>query len=191
METKSDGSQQLWKILLLYGLCAAVLGTLILVWPDASVFAAAILFGAYLAVGGVAQIVLAFALPLASTTGRVLMFVSGVCSVVLAVLCFRSIADSVLLLAIWIGVGMIFRGVAQAVSGVTDPELPGRGWIIVSGVLSLAAGFVLLAYPFSSLDVLTLVSGWWLLILGMAEIVSAVRSRRAVGPLPTAAGLMS
>lgn len=45
----------------------------------------------------------------------------------------------ILLLAIWIGVGFIFRGVAT-VSAVSDKLLPGRGWEIFFGIRQRARG---------------------------------------------------
>lgn len=65
-----------------------------------------------------------------------LLGISGLASVVLGVLCFLSLADSVLLLAIWIGIGFIFRGVATTASAISDKTLPGRGWEIFFGVVS-------------------------------------------------------
>ena len=62
-------------------------------------------------------------------------------------LCFRSLQESILLLAIWIGIGFIFRGVATAVSAISDSTLPGRAWEIFIGVLSLVAGIFMLASP--------------------------------------------
>lgn len=97
----------------------------------------------------------------------------------LAVLCFRSLADSILLLAIWIGVGFIFRGVATAVSAISDPTLPGRWWEIIIGVISLVAGIVLIASPFESVATLAIVVGIWLVVIGVFEIVSSFGIRKA------------
>jgi len=63
------------------------------------------------------------------------------------VLCFRHLQDAVLLLAIWIGIGFIFRGTATTVAAISDSTLPGRGWEIFVGVLSLIAGVVVMASP--------------------------------------------
>ena len=63
---------------------------------------------------------------------------------------------SVLLLAIWIGVGFIFRGVATTVSAISDPTLPGRGWEIFFGVITMIAGVIVLASPFESIATLDL-----------------------------------
>ena len=170
--------QHLWKSTLLSGILAVILGILVLTWPGITILVAAIFFGAYLLVTGFAQVVFAFSLDV-SAGGRVLLFISGAAALILAVLCFRSLQQSILLLAIWIGVGFIFRGVATAVSAISDPTLPGRGWEIFIGVISLVAGIVMLASPFESIAMLTIVVGIWLIVIGLFEVVSAFGIRKA------------
>ena len=170
--------QHLWKSTLLSGILAVILGILVLAWPGITILVAAIFFGAYLLVTGFAQVVFAFSLDV-SAGGRVLLFISGAAALILAVLCFRSLQQSILLLAIWIGVGFIFRGVATAVSAISDPTLPGRGWEIFIGVISLVAGIVMLASPFESIAMLTTVVGIWLIVIGLFEVVSAFGIRKA------------
>lgn len=170
--------QHLWKSTLLSGILAVALGALIWLWPGITIVIAAIFFGAYLLVTGVAQVIFAFSLHV-SAGGRVLLFISGAAALILAVLCFRSLQESILLLAIWIGIGFIFRGVATAVSAISDPTLPGRGWDIFIGVISLIAGVVMLAAPFESIETLTIVVGIWLIVLGIFEIVAAFGIRKA------------
>ncbi|MBV8929625.1 MAG: HdeD family acid-resistance protein [Mycobacteriaceae bacterium] len=168
----------LWKSTLLSGVLAVILGILVLAWPGISILVAAVIFGAYLLISGIAQVVFAFSLHV-SAGGRVLLFISGAASLVLAVLAFRHFGNAILLLAIWIAVGFIFRGVATTVSAISDPALPGRGWHIFFGVISLIAGMVILASPFDSLVTLTLVVGIWLIVGGVFEIVSAFGIRSA------------
>jgi len=170
--------QHLWKSTLLSGILAVILGVLVLAWPGESIVVAAIFFGAYLLVTGFAQVIFAFSLHV-SAGGRVLLFLSGAASLILAILCFRSLQNSILLLAIWIGVGFIFRGVATAVSAISDPTLPGRGWEIFIGVITLIAGVVVLASPFESIATLTVVVGIWLVVIGVFEAVSAFGIRKA------------
>jgi uncharacterized membrane protein HdeD (DUF308 family) len=170
--------QHLWKSTLLSGILAVILGILVLTWPGKTIIVAAIIFGAYLLVTGIAQVIFAFSLHV-SAGGRVLLFISGAASLILAVLCFRSLQNSILLLAIWIGVGFIFRGVATAVSAISDPTLPGRGWEIFIGVITLIAGVIVLASPFESIATLTLVVGIWLIVIGVFEVVSAFGIRKA------------
>lgn len=170
--------QHLWKSTLLSGILAVILGILVLAWPGKTIVIAAIFFGAYLLVTGIAQVIFAFSLHV-SAGGRVLLFISGAAALILAVLCFRSLQESILLLAIWIGVGFIFRGVATAVSAISDPTLPGRWWEAFIGVVSLVAGVVMLASPFESLAILTLVVGIWLIVIGVFEVVASFGIRQA------------
>jgi uncharacterized membrane protein HdeD (DUF308 family) len=180
METPAPPSllQHLWKNTLISGILAVILGVLVLAWPGITILVAAIFFGAYLLVTGITQVFFAFSLHV-SAGGRVLLFISGAAALILAVLCFRSLQESILLLAIWIGVGFIFRGVATAVSAISDPTLPGRAWEIFIGVISLIAGVVMLASPFESVWILTRVVGIWLIIIGVFEVASAFGIRKA------------
>jgi uncharacterized membrane protein HdeD (DUF308 family) len=158
-----------------------VLGVVILAWPQPSVVAAAALFGVYLVVSGIALVILAFSLP-ASGVSRFLNFISGVASVALGVLAFRHFGEgyAVLLLAIWIAIGFIIRGAFVTASAITIPQFPGRGWAIFFGIITTIAGFVMLAYPFDSIETLALVVGAWLTILGATEVISGLGMRSDV-----------
>src|ERR1700694_2123928 len=171
----------LWKSTLASGVLALTLGILVLAWPGISILVAAILFGAYLLVIGVAQVVFAFGLHV-SAGGRILLFISGAASLILAILAFRHFGQgyAILLLAIWIAVGFIFRGVATTVSAISDPTLPGRAWAIFVGVISLIAGIVVIASPFASIAILAIVAGIWLIVIGVFEVVAAFGIRKAV-----------
>ncbi len=164
----------LWKSTLLSGVLSLILGIVVLAWPGISVLVAAVAFGVYLVVTGIAQVVFAFSLHV-SAGSRILLFVSGAASLILAVLAFRHFGQgyAVLLLAIWVGIGFIFRGVATSVSAISDPTLPGRGWSIFVGVISLIAGIVVMAWPFQSIITLAIVVGIWFAVIGVFEIVSS------------------
>ncbi len=179
----------LWKSTLVSGVLAVALGAAVLAWPKISIVVAASFFGAYLLITGIAQVIFAFSLHV-SAGGRVLLFISGAASLILAVLSFRHLYDAVLLLAIWIGVGFVFRGgVATAVSAISDPTLPGRGgWNIFVGVISLIAGIVVLASPFDSIATLALVTGIWLVVIGLMEVVTAFGIRSTSKKLTEALG---
>jgi uncharacterized membrane protein HdeD (DUF308 family) len=168
----------LWKSTLVSGILSVILGVLVLAWPQISVLVAAIAFGLYLVLTGIAQVVFAFSLHV-SAGSRILLFISGAASLILAVLAFRHFGNAVLLLAIWIGIGFIFRGVATTISAISDPTLPGRAWSIFVGVISLIAGIVVMAAPFQSIITLALVVGIWLVVIGAFEIASSFGIRRA------------
>jgi uncharacterized membrane protein HdeD (DUF308 family) len=168
----------LWKSTLVSGILSLILGALVLAWPRQTVLVAAIAFGVYLLITGAAQVVFAFSLHVAAGS-RILLFISGAASLILAVLAFRHFGNAVLLLAIWIGIGFIFRGVATTVSAISDPALPGRGWSIFIGLISLIAGVVVMGSPFESIITLAIVVGVWLVVIGTFEIVSSFGIRKA------------
>jgi uncharacterized membrane protein HdeD (DUF308 family) len=170
----------LWKSALVSGILSVIVGAVILAWPGISILVAAVAFGVYLLITGAAQVVFAFSLHV-SAGSRILLFIGGAASLILAVLAFRHFGQgyAVLLLAIWIGIGFIFRGVAMTISAISDPVLPGRGWWIFIGVISLLAGIVVLASPFPSIVTLAIVVGVWFVVIGVFEIVSSFGIRKA------------
>src|SRR5271168_748569 len=170
----------LWKSTLISGVLSLIVGVLVLAWPGISILAAAVAFGVYLLITGAAQVVFAFSLHV-SAGSRILLLISGAASLILAVLAFRHFGQgyAVLLLAIWIGIGFIFRGVATTVSAIHDPHLPGRGWSIFLGVITLIAGIVVLGSPLQSIITLALVVGVFFVVIGVFEIVSSFGIRKA------------
>ena len=170
METLLES--RLWKYAVTGGALSAVLGGLILAWPGTSLLVASTLFGVYLLVSGFAGVAMAFTLP-ESAGMRVMLFISGVLSVILAVLCLRNFGNPypVLLLSIWIGVSFIVQGFSIVAVAISYKALPSRGWYGFLGVLSVIAGAVVLAWPWDSIAVLTLYAGILLVVMGIAQIV--------------------
>lgn len=179
MTTIDTPRQLLWKTVLLAGITSLVLGAILILWPGMSITVAAVLFGAYLVVSGVAEVFIAFSLH-SSIAHRVLLFIAGALSVIVGIFAFRHFGEgfAVLLLAIWIGVGFVFQGVALAATAIGYPGLPGRGWNIFSGVMSIVAGVVVLGWPMGSVVVLTVVVGAWLIVLGIVQVLSSIVVRR-------------
>jgi uncharacterized membrane protein HdeD (DUF308 family) len=171
--------QQLWKNKLVSGVLTIVVGAMLLAWPGPSILVASTMFGVFLLVSGFAELFLAFTLPRSAAT-RVLLFLTGALSLVLAILSFRHFGDgyAVLLLSLWIGTGFIFLGVSENAVAISERNLPGRGWYVVFGVMSVIAGVVVLVWPLDSIVVLTLVSGVSLVILGLIQIVQAFQIRK-------------
>lgn len=166
----------LWKSTLVSGILAVILGILALVWPGITILVAAIFFGAYLLITGISQLVLAFSIR-SSVGGRVLLFLGGAAALVLAVLCFVNLQNSFELLAIWIGVGFIFRGVATTMSAIGDSALPGRVWEIIIGIISVIAGIIMFVAPKDGLVALAQVTGIILIVVGVFEVISAFAIR--------------
>ncbi|MFI9150709.1 HdeD family acid-resistance protein [Streptomyces sp. NPDC053367] len=176
-------SRAAWQVVLLTGVASLVLGVLVLVWPDATLFAVGVLFGVYLVISGVFQLVAAFGTH-RTTALRVLAFISGVVSILLGLFCFRGPMQSILLLALWIGIGWLVRGITQTLAAASDGSMPARGWQILLGGLTFLGGIVLIVSPFESVAVLTLLGGVWLVAVGAVEIVTAWVLRRHARQVP-------
>ncbi|MFE2235764.1 HdeD family acid-resistance protein [Streptomyces sp. NPDC059442] len=172
-----------WQALLIAGLMALALGVIVLVWPEATLRVVGVLFGLYLLFSGVMQLVTAFGTH-GTTALRVMAFISGAVSILLGLFCFRGAMQSTLLLALWIGIGWLFRGITQTVAAASDETMPARGWQVFLGIVSALAGIVLIVSPLESARVLTVLVGVWLLVLGAVEIVTAFRVRARAKTLP-------
>jgi uncharacterized membrane protein HdeD (DUF308 family) len=175
-----------WQALLVIGLSAVVLGIVVLVWPRATLTVVGALFGIYLLVSGVLQLVAAFGTH-TDTSLRVMAFISGAVSILLGIFCFRGALESVLLLAVWIAVAWLFRGIGQLAAAASDPLMPARGWQIFAGVVGILAGIVVLSSPLTSIWVLVLFAGVWLIVSGVVETVTALRVRGHAKLLPQGA----
>jgi uncharacterized membrane protein HdeD (DUF308 family) len=173
-------AQRLWKWKLVAGLLTIVLGAIVLAWPGPSILVASTLFGVYLLFSGLTELFLAFTLP-RSAAIRVMLFISGALSLVLAMLSFRHFGDAyaVLLLSLWIGIGFIFQGVTGVAAGISESDLPGRGWYVTAGIISVIAGLMVLVWPFDSIALLTLAAGICLIVIGITQMVQAFQTRKA------------
>jgi uncharacterized membrane protein HdeD (DUF308 family) len=130
--------RHLWKSRLALGLVALALGVVVLVWPGPSILVAAVLFGLFLVLSGIIELVFALTLDV-SVGNRILLLISGALSLILGVLAFRHFGQgyAVLLLAIWIGVAFIFQGVTELTLAISHREIPGRGWLVFGGPCQL------------------------------------------------------
>ena len=173
--------RHLWQSALALGVLTLALGIAVLIWPGDSIFVASAVFGVYLLVSGIAQAIAAFAVDM-STATCVLHFISGALSVMLGYFAFRDFNNgaAVWMMAIWIGVGFIFQGVAATALAIDVSALPARGWYIFVGILTVIAGVVTLVWPISSIVALAVVAGAWLVVVGITEVVWALSARRTV-----------
>ena len=97
--------------------------------------------------------------------------------------CFRDRFESILLLALWIGISWVFRGVTLLATALSFDHLPARGWQVLSGVIIVIGGGVLIVSPIDSIEILTLVAGCWLIAIGIMDVISAFQVRHRLKAL--------
>ncbi|GHF21604.1 MULTISPECIES: HdeD family acid-resistance protein [Streptomyces] len=169
-----------WQILLSTAVASVALGVIVLAWPRASLTVVGVLFGIYLLAVGVFQLAGAFGHHIPGHM-RALGFISGGLCVLLGLVALRGPAQSILLLALWIGFGWLLRGVMLTGVALSTPALPARGWQLFLGIISVLAGIVMVSAPFHSIAVLTLVTGILLVALGLVEAVHGIQLRARLG----------
>jgi uncharacterized membrane protein HdeD (DUF308 family) len=171
------GTGRHWGWPLAYGVITLLLGVVILVWPDRTIEVVAVLLGIQLVVAGVFQFVVAIAAADGSGGTRVLLALLGVLSLIAGLYALRHLQVTILALALILGIFWIVNGAVEIVTALIDDTMRGRGWTVLMGLLSIAAGIVVLVWPGISLHTLAVVLGVWLLVLGGMEIVLAFQLR--------------
>jgi uncharacterized membrane protein HdeD (DUF308 family) len=162
---------------LTFGIVTLLAGLLTLAWPGRTLVVIAVLFGIQLVVAGIFRFVAAFAADDATGGTRVLLALLGVLSFVVGLYAVRHVLVTIAALALLLGIFWIVNGAVEAFAALSHRGMQGRGWTILTGLLSVAAGIVVLAYPAISLATLAVVLGFWLLLYGVMEVVLAFRLR--------------
>ena len=166
-----------WGWVLTFGIVTLLAGLLTLAWPGRTLVVIAVLFGIQLVVAGIFRFVAAFAADDATGGTRVLLALLGVLSFVVGLYAVRHVLVTIAALALLLGIFWIVNGAVEAFAALSHRGMQGRGWTILTGLLSVVAGIVVLAYPAISLATLAVVLGFWLLLYGVMEVVLAFRLR--------------
>lgn len=169
------------RLSLVGGVVSVVLAIILLVWPKETLVVVAVLLGIWLIIAGIASLAQAIFAPEGRSGGlRVLKAFGAVLYLIAGVFCIRHAFTTVTILAALIGISWLVAGVVEVFSAFGEGV---SGWYRVGafalGLLSILAALVVLIWPAPSLVTLTWLAGLWLLILGIAQIVMAIRTMRA------------
>jgi uncharacterized membrane protein HdeD (DUF308 family) len=161
------------------GLVAVVTGAVILIWPDHTAMVVAGIIAAYAAIAGLVNLGIGVFSGKLGVWPRVGYLVLGLAFLVSSGIAFANLGPFVVGLAIFIG---IFIGVTWIVEGVVSLAMlldgPSKVWTAIYSVISIVAGATLLAAPVWGAQLLWLVVGISLVIMGIVQIVRAVKFPR-------------
>jgi len=161
------------------GLAAVVVGALLLAWPKATLVVAAVLIGASLIAAGLLRLIDGFTAHDASGGRRVAHVLIGLLAVIVGLYLIRHYHVTIAVLAIVVGLFWVLHGLADVTAGLLAGPFPGRWFTLLAGVLSVAAGMIVLFWPTISLTVLVAVIGIWLIVYGILMVITAFGLRRS------------
>jgi uncharacterized membrane protein HdeD (DUF308 family) len=167
-----------WHGVLLCGLGMLALGIMLLVWPHAALTLVAVLIGAAVIVAGLVKLHEAFTASNHSGGMRAGYIAIGLLAILAGSYLLLHHALSLFLLAFVTGVFFIAHGVADIGAAVSG-HVPGRTLRAVLGVLSIAAGIVMVVWPAISLVLLLTIVAAWLLCYGLVLGGLAYHLRKA------------
>ena len=169
-----------WWMLALRGLAAIVFGVLAFVWPDITLFALVLLFGAYMLVDGIFAIVAGV-----RSAGREarwwLLLIEGVLGVLAGLVAAFWPGLTALALLYFIAAWAIVSGILEIVGAIRlRQEIEGEWALGLSGALSVLFGILLVVIP-APAGLLSLVwlIGAYALAFGVLLLVLAFRVRSA------------
>jgi uncharacterized membrane protein HdeD (DUF308 family) len=82
------------------------------------------------------------------------------------------------LLALFIGLAWLFRGIVELVVGLQAKGVEGRGWLITGGLLLIVGAIVIFVYPDLAIGTIVWIAGIMLAVLGISEIVGAFQVKK-------------
>jgi uncharacterized membrane protein HdeD (DUF308 family) len=165
-----------WQATLILGLVTLVLGVIVTAHPNGSLNVLSVLVGIAAIVSGIFHLIRSFD---PGAPHRAWLGVSGLAFIALGVVLIRHLHLTIALIALLVGLTWIVQGTAGLMAAAAGPR-EGAVWWGVFGGVSLIAGIVVIASPEASVTVLAVLTGIWLLVIGLLEIVAALILQHAL-----------
>lgn len=170
--------RELWYYSLMRGIIAVVFGILVLLSPLATILVGVVWLGVFWIVDGVLAVVDGVRRRGTAGAGWEIAFgLVGVLAGLFLVIQPLQAAGTLLLIA---GIWAILGGITIGLGAVKGRGLPGWGWGIAVGAVTLLFGIGMVAWPGLALATFVLLVGWYAIVVGASLVVLALRMR-AVG----------
>ncbi len=128
-------------------LVGIAVGIIALVWPNITVNVAAILLGIGLIAAGLFRLYQSFAATFLSGGLRFALGLIGLMIIWAGGVVLFSPDDRIWFLAVFIGIGWIFQGFGDLFGATTGSRHSSVWLMVLSGLVSIAAGIIMLAWP--------------------------------------------
>lgn len=173
--------QATWWLLLLRGLALLLVGFFALAVPGLTLYGFIIGFAIYVLVVGVLNLITTL-----SSLGRLplwfLNMVLAALEVGVGVYALRHLTMAATTLILLVGLVLVVRGILEVISAYGDGfDARHRSLVAITGILSLAAGIVVWAYPSSTVLAFTWVVGLYAIVAGSFLVAVSIEARNLLG----------
>jgi uncharacterized membrane protein HdeD (DUF308 family) len=168
-----------WWLLLLRGIAAIAFGILAFIWPGITLLTLILLWGAYAIVDGVFSLWSAASGKGGEKTSRWWLALVGVSGLVAGLLAFVLPGVTALVFLLFIAAWAVVTGVLQVWGAIKlRKEIEGEWLLILSGLLSIAFGLVLVAWPGPGVLAVIWLIGSFAILEGIIYIALAFRLKK-------------
>jgi uncharacterized membrane protein HdeD (DUF308 family) len=172
-----------WWLALLIGVLAIVAGIIVILKPSNSLSTLAVVFGIFILIDGIFEIVGAIA---GDTESRGLLAVIGALSVIAGVLLIRHPLGGVRAVALLLGIWLIAAGVVRLIGAFAYPG--NRIWRIIVALVLGIFGIVIVSEPHIGYATLAVIAGICFILygIGMLAVGWAMHALRQEPPIEPA-----
>jgi len=161
-----------WWLLLVVGIASAVAGVILVTKPSNSLATLAVIFGIFLLVDGIVELVASFGHP---AEGRVVAVIVGLLGLVVGIILIRHPTHAVTAIGLLIGIWLIAAGVLRLLRAIAIPGLLQA----VIAVVEIVVGIVIVSDPHIGYATLAILTGIWLILNGFGMIGLGLAVRKA------------
>jgi uncharacterized membrane protein HdeD (DUF308 family) len=166
-----------WWLLALRGVLGILFGIAAFVWPESTLTALVLVFGAYVFVDGIFALIAGIGMRRQLSLWW-LVLLEGVAGIILGLLTFRSPDITALILLSFIAAWSIITGVFEIVTAVRLRKMIPNEWLLIlSGVVSIIFGILLIAQPGAGAISIVWLLGAYALLFGILTLMLAFRLR--------------
>lgn len=156
----------------LMGFVAMILGVLALLAPMVTGLSIAFFVGILVVIAGITRLYWAFQAQGAGAMA--LMFLLGILTLICGIAMLSNTLFAAAVLTVLIAGYFIIDGVLEISAGMTYRHLPGKGWLILSGVISLLLGVIIFAqFPLSGIWAIGILFGIKLFFMGLIMVTNS------------------
>lgn len=175
---------QRWWMIVLRGALAVLFGLLAILWPDITVLALVLLWGAYALVDGVAAVGIGLSNRAAPGELRLIYGLLGVLGVAVGVLTFVWPRITALALLVIIALWALVAGVVQIAHAIRMRKVIDNEWFLgLTGAVCVILGILLIVQPATGALGLVIAIATFAIVWGVSLIMFGLRLRTLRGSL--------